>query len=493
MDDPNTFENATARLNRRRSGMWKAMGVLVTAVAFMVMSVLPAWAADMMTVTFIRHGESGGNASGLTDTSTPGPSLTELGRQQATAIANKLSYNNYDAIYASTMVRTQQTAGPMSKALGLPITVLPGLQEIEAGDYEGTPEASAAQGYGLIPLLWSVGLPQYGMPQDLSKVMPGTTLDGYTFDARVDAALQTMYDNGDRNAVVFSHGGAVMFWTLMNVTNISTAEKLKLMQTNPLGNTGTVVIEGNNEDGWTLVNWNGQQFSAEPTLAATMELQSRTLTRQLAAAVQQVRDAFATGNVAKVLSTIGSSVSTAVFSVQKYFRAVGTAVAQKVGEAVTQIKTNITNALQGNKTAGTATTDGSSGTQSGAATAPAPAAPDNAGSAAVAAKRLTTTGQKPAAVAGFDAKAADATVADVSDTKAADAKVADTKASDTDADAKVSVAKADTTVTQGNAKATKRQKAKAAKADKAAGGSHAAKHAAKHGGGAKKAKAAAAH
>lgn len=486
----NTFENATARLRRRRSGRWKAIGVVVTAVAFMVMSVLPAWAADMMTVTFIRHGESEGNASGLIDTSTPGPSLTAVGQQEAKAIANKLSYNNYDAIYASTMVRTQQTAGPMSKALGLPITVLPGLQEIEAGDYEGTPEASAAQGYGLIPLLWSVGLPQYGMPQDMSKVMPGTTLDGYTFDARMDGALQTMYDNGDRNAVVFSHGGAIMFWTLMNVTNISTAEKLKLMQTNPLGNTGTVVIEGNNEDGWTLVDWNGQQFSAEPTLGATMELQNRTLTRQLAAAVQQVRDAFATGNVAKVLSAIGSSVSTAVFSVQKYFRAVGTAVAQKVGEAVTRIKTNITNALHGNKTAGSPATDdstggsttggGASGTQTGAAAAAAVAASNNAGSATVAAKRLKTTASKPAAVAEVDGK--------------------------------VSAAKADDTVTQVNAKAAKRQKTKAAKeagettvastktaetaktakADKAAGGSHVAKHAAKHDG-AKKAKATAAH
>jgi len=314
----------------------------------------------------------------------------------------------------------------------------------------------------------------------------------------MDAALQTMYDNGDRNAAVFSHGGAVMFWTLMNVTNISTAEKLKLMQTNPLGNTGTVVIEGNNEDGWTLVNWNGQQFSAEPTLAATMELQSRTLTRQLAAAVQQVRDAFATGNVAKVLSTIGSSVSTAVFSVQKYVRAVGTAVAQKVGEAVTQIKTNITNALQGNKTAGTPTTDGSSGsattgagtsgTQAGAAAAAAVAASDNAGSATAVAKPLKATVQK-------------ATVQKATAVAEADAK----------ADDDVSDIKADDTITQVDSKATKRREAKAAKESatgatngpatktaktaktaKSAGGSHVAKHAAKHDG-AKKAKTAAAH
>ena len=48
-----------------------------------------------------------------------------------------LGDNNYDAIYASTMVRTQLTAAPMSQYLRLPIQVLPGLQEIEAGYFEG--------------------------------------------------------------------------------------------------------------------------------------------------------------------------------------------------------------------------------------------------------------------------------------------------------------------------------------------------------------------
>ena len=421
-------DHAAVRLIRRHSGFWKAIGVVATATAFLVMSVLPAWAADMMTVTFIRHGESEGNASGLIDTSTPGPSLTALGQQQAQAIANKLSYNNYDAIYASTMVRTQQTSAPMAKALGLPVTVLPGLQEIEAGSFEGTPEATASQGYGLIPLVWSIGLPQYGMPQDMSKVMPGTTptLDGYAFDARVEAALQTMYDNGDRNAAVFSHGGAIMFWTMMNVGNLSTAEKLKLMQTNPLGNTGTVVIQGNNEDGWTLVNWNGQQFTAEPTLGATIELQNRTLTRQLNAAVQQVRDAFATGNVAKVLSAIGTGMSTAAFSVQKYLRAVGTAVSTKISAAVTQAKTNLTNALSGKKTSGTATTDGTvGGTTTGGATSGAAN-----GAAAMAAAVSITGGKSTAKRSHAGAKATESAGVTMADAKASGGDVSDPKVSD---------------------------------------------------------------
>jgi broad specificity phosphatase PhoE len=78
-----------------------------------------------MTLTFVRHGESQANAAGA--------DLTELGSQQAQAVANELAANNYDGIYASSMIRTQETAAPLADLLGLPIVVLPGLREIDAG------------------------------------------------------------------------------------------------------------------------------------------------------------------------------------------------------------------------------------------------------------------------------------------------------------------------------------------------------------------------
>ena len=121
----------------------------------LVGAAIPAAAAELMRVTFVRHGESEGNASGLIDTKTPGPVLTPTGQAQARAVADKLAVNNYDGIYASTMVRTQLTAAPMSQALRLPIQVLPGIQEIEAGVFEGTPESQAANGYAKFPLAWT--------------------------------------------------------------------------------------------------------------------------------------------------------------------------------------------------------------------------------------------------------------------------------------------------------------------------------------------------
>lgn len=294
--------------------LWRVLGIATVAMTVLIGAALPASAAELMRVTFVRHGQSAGNASGLIDTSTPGPVVTPLGQQQSQAIAGVLGDNNYDAIYASTMVRTQLTAAPMSQYLGLPIQVLAGLQEIEAGVFEGTPESQAQSGYGLYPLAWSIQ-----GNRDLR--IPGS-IDGNEFDARVDGALKTIYDNGDRNPVIFSHGGAIMFWTMMNAQNLTAAEKIDLLRTGPLSNTNYVIVEGNGEDGWTLVNWNGKLFSPEPTLRAEVRRQWRTLNRQLAASGREFFESFASRDFATIATAFNRSIADAKFSFAKYHRAI---------------------------------------------------------------------------------------------------------------------------------------------------------------------------
>lgn len=302
----------------------RVLGIALIAFTLLVGVAIPAAAAELMRVTFVRHGQSAGNASGNIDTSTPGPVLTQLGQQQAQAVVGTLGANNYDAVYASTMIRTQLTAGPTSEFLHLPIQVLPGLQEIEAGVFEGTPESQAQNGYGRFPLAWALA-----NQRDLR--IPGS-IDGNEFDARVDGALQNIYDNGDRNAVVFSHGGAIMFWTMMNASNLTSDQKLDLLRTAALGNTNYVVVEGNPTDGWRLVNWNGREFGDQPTLESEVQLQLRTVARQLATSVQNVAAAFATLNPATVLSAIVQNTVEATYSVVKFAGAVGTRVAKELAK-----------------------------------------------------------------------------------------------------------------------------------------------------------------
>nr|WP_234790224.1 phosphoglycerate mutase family protein [Mycolicibacterium fortuitum] len=94
----------------RRSGIRATItGIGLMLLAFLL-AIPAAHAAEVMRITFIRHGESTANAANVADSSVPGPVLTEKGQQQARDIVKVLGDNNYDAIYASTMVRTQLTA-----------------------------------------------------------------------------------------------------------------------------------------------------------------------------------------------------------------------------------------------------------------------------------------------------------------------------------------------------------------------------------------------
>jgi broad specificity phosphatase PhoE len=216
----------------------------VVIIAVLAAGCAPARAAGphTITLTLVRHAQSTANASGLIDTSTPGPELTPKGWCQATLAATQLAPNRYDGIYASSMIRTQETATPTAQALGEPVIVLPGLREIEAGQYEGTPEANIPQTYFAAPRRWLQG--------DRSARIPGS-VDGNEFDARFDEAVQYIYDSASQNPVAFSHSAAIMLWVLMNVRNPDPS----LLTGKPLPNVGHVVLTGNPSEGWTLTEW----------------------------------------------------------------------------------------------------------------------------------------------------------------------------------------------------------------------------------------------
>lgn len=222
----------------------RTLAIVLALLLAATVTPAPAWAVPDITITFVRHAESQGNASGLIDTSVPGPSLTPKGEQQAKDAAVQLSQTPHDGIYASSMIRTQQTAQPLADEVGQQIVVLPGLREIEAGVFEGQPERDAGMGY-LQPLeQWLKG--------DRNARIPGS-IDGNEFDARFAEAVDTIYRSGQQRPVAFSHGAAIAMWTLMNVAD----PPLELAQSQPLPNTGYVVVQGNPIDGWTLLDWNG--------------------------------------------------------------------------------------------------------------------------------------------------------------------------------------------------------------------------------------------
>lgn len=344
-----------ARLMGRRA--FKAVMTVLAAVALFITSALPAWAADSVTVTFVRHAQSEGNIPGAgIDTQVPGPNLTPVGVQQAAQIAPTLAANNYSKVFTSTMVRTAQTAAPMLAINGQTATANAGFNEISAGIFEGDPIDSGIGRvfYFLIPLTWTLGL--RSLPIPLGE-------GGNEFEARVNGALDSALATGGSDPVIFSHGATIMIWTMMNVDN----PDIGLLLSHPLGNTEQVVIKGNQEDGWTLVSYAGIAVSPNPGLATQLFVNFRDLAVAPQTAIYNVVQAVKTLN----LSTIVNAIATGVVDVAK-------AGVQFVTKSVGDIVNAIVGALPGGaqasaaatkatavKAAGTATTSLVAGTEPG--------------------------------------------------------------------------------------------------------------------------------
>jgi probable phosphomutase (TIGR03848 family) len=67
----------------------------------------------------------------------PGIDLSDLGRQQAEAVAERLAPVAVSTVYASPIERTMQTAGAIASRHGLKVKKLPGMIEADYGEWTG--------------------------------------------------------------------------------------------------------------------------------------------------------------------------------------------------------------------------------------------------------------------------------------------------------------------------------------------------------------------
>ena len=93
---------------------------------------------------FIRHGQPEWIRDGL---NVENPPLTELGHQQARAMADALAGEEFDEVYASPLLRARQTAAPLFAALGRDEQIAPWLEEIRDPAWHGTPQEKAQAAY----------------------------------------------------------------------------------------------------------------------------------------------------------------------------------------------------------------------------------------------------------------------------------------------------------------------------------------------------------
>lgn len=152
--------------------------------------------SELYTVTFLRHGESVGNAEDRFQGHADFP-LTEMGRRQAQALADrwKKEARVFDRVVSSPLLRASQTAGIITDTLGLPLEMEPGWKEINNGLLAGL---TREEGDRIVPE------PDFLTPYTHWGVEGESRWELYL---RAGRNIQQLIDHPARKTLVVSHGG----------------------------------------------------------------------------------------------------------------------------------------------------------------------------------------------------------------------------------------------------------------------------------------------
>lgn len=155
-------------------------------------------------ILLVRHGES---RPASPDEAFPlvdghgDPELSEIGREQARMVGERLKDEAIDAIYVTSLRRTVETAAPLVAHKGLEPFVEPDLREVHLGDWEG----------GMFRIKAAENDPVFVQMQIQERwdVIPGA--EPYeVLKARVDGALARIAArHPDQMVAAFVHGGIV--------------------------------------------------------------------------------------------------------------------------------------------------------------------------------------------------------------------------------------------------------------------------------------------
>lgn len=161
----------------------------------------PPGACEMLIV---RHGESAPAVVGEDFPLVDGhgdPALDPVGEEQARRVADRLQREQLDAIYATSLRRTSQTAAPLAERLGIEVTIEPDLREVFLGDWEGGVfRKHVAEGHPIAQEMYAKGR---------WDVIPNAE-PADRFAERVRTAVARIASaHPDSMIAVFTHGGVI--------------------------------------------------------------------------------------------------------------------------------------------------------------------------------------------------------------------------------------------------------------------------------------------
>ena len=161
----------------------------------------PRGSADLL---LIRHGESMPARPGESFPMKDGhgdPALHPQGERQAHAVGERLKSDAFASIYVTKLIRTHQTAAPLSAHLGVTPVEDPDLHEVHLGDWDG----------GLYRIKAAEGDPAFDRMRANGEwgEIPGAETTAQ-FHGRVEAGLRRIAAaHVDERVAVFVHGGVI--------------------------------------------------------------------------------------------------------------------------------------------------------------------------------------------------------------------------------------------------------------------------------------------
>ena len=204
-----------------------------------------------MLLYFVRHGESEANVLKVF-ANTPGKyGLTPLGSSQAGALAEKLVPEGITRVFASPLLRAQETAAIVAGRLGLNFETRDALREFGVGDHEGSCDQAAWDEYREVERAWLI-------EGNLQARIGG----GECFEDIADRflpfieALSQCFGASDERILLIGHGGTFSCMLPLVLANVDRA----FAQAHPIHHTDVIKVEW--RDGrFVCLSWSGVELA----------------------------------------------------------------------------------------------------------------------------------------------------------------------------------------------------------------------------------------
>ena len=157
--------------------------------------------ARMLTLYLLRHGQTSFSRANAFCGAALNPDLTEDGREMAALFGQAYGETKWEAIFASPLKRTLETAHPICNITGLSPQVRDGLKEIAYGKWEGKTVEEVSAEYHDDYIRWTAD-PAWYPPTDGE---PAVSIAHRSL--QVVEEIQKVYEEG--NVLIVSHKATI--------------------------------------------------------------------------------------------------------------------------------------------------------------------------------------------------------------------------------------------------------------------------------------------